>query len=303
MSIAKNWCFTINNYDEDDLSRLSETYLLKNQPNVRYLVFQEEVGKEKKTPHLQGFLAFHTKKRISGAKKVVGDRASLRVADGSPSQNLVYCSKEDTRIPGTFTRFYGELPGQKGKRCDLEAFKDSVKTGMLSRKRLLEEHSLVLAKYPKFATEYVELHSVIGPVEEHPLHPWQVTLEARLAEPPDDRTLIFMVDEEGNKGKTWFAKRYCRAHDDAQYMEPGKKSDMAYALRTDKRVLFVNVARQQVEHIQYSFFESVKDGVVFSPKYESGCKYLSKMHVVFLMNEYPAMHFMSEDRPEIHVID
>ncbi len=86
-------------------------------------------------------------------------------------------------------------------------------------------------------------------------------------------------------------------------MEPGKKADMAYALSTDVRILFVNVTRQQVEHIQYSFLESVKDGLVFSPKYESGMKYLKPMHVVVLMNQLPDMTLLSDDRYVIVDLD
>ena len=107
------------------------------------------------------------------------------------------------------------------------------------------------------------------------------------------------MDEKGNQGKTWFAKDYCKRNVDAQYMEPAKKADMAYALQDDLRVLFINVTRsacgEKGDYI-YSFIESVKDGMVFSPKYESRTKFLGKVHVVMMMNEYPNMQLLSEDR-------
>ena len=108
--------------------------------------------------------------------------------------------------------------------------------------------------------------------------------------------------QEANKGKTWFCKKYCTTHADAQYMEPAKKADMAYALRTDARVLMVNVTRQQVEHLQYSFYESVKDQLVFSPKYDSHTKTLPLMHVVIMMNQDPDMTKLSDDRYDIRDI-
>ncbi len=101
-------------------------------------------------------------------------------------------------------------------------------------------------------------------------------------------TILFInstdVSIYGNKGKTWFCKWYIMTHGEAQYLEPGKKADMAHALQEDQRILFVNVTRQQVDHLQYSFYESVKDGLVFSSKYESNLKRLPKMHVVIMMN-------------------
>lgn len=295
MSRARNWCFTINNYDEDDILLLRETAEL---PCCRYLVFQQEVA-QSGTSHLQGYVSLNSQQRIGQLKKLVGDRAHLEVAKGTPQQNRDYCSKEQTGQAGTLEEF-GSIPERKqGKRNDLEEIIDTIKGGEFDLKRLRDEHPDVCAKYPRFVRELIGDHKPLPEIEDHELHIWQRDLERTLSAPPNDREIIFVVDELGNQGKTWFAKHYCKKHKDAQYMEPGKKADMAYALETTKRVLFVNVTRQQVEHMQYSFYESVKDGLVFSPKYESGMKYLDKMHVVILMNQQPDMTLLSNDRYNI----
>ena len=294
MSRARNWCFTINNYDEDSLLLLREAAKL---PCSRYLVYQQERGAEG-TPHIQGFISLKTQQRLGQLKKLVGDRAHLEVAKGTPEQNRIYCTKEQTREAGTLEEF-GSLPDKAGKRNDLENVITTIKDGVFDLKRLRDEHPEVCAKYPRFIRELIGDHQPLPEIEEHVLHVWQKDLKELLDKPPNDREIIFVVDENGNQGKTWFAKHYCKTHVDAQYMEPGKKADMAFALETTKRVLFVNVTRQQVEHLQYSFYESVKDGLVFSPKYESGMKYLEKMHVVILMNQPPDMTLLSKDRYKI----
>ncbi len=51
--------------------------------------------------------------------------------------------------------------------------------------------------------------------------------------------------------------------------------------------------------MNYDFLESVKDGMVFSTKYESVVKTLGKVHVVVLMNEMPDMSKLSDDRYQI----
>lgn len=295
MSRAKHWQFTVNNYDEDNLLLLRESAKL---PCVRYLVFQQETSTTG-TPHIQGFISLNSQQRLNQLKKLVGDRAHLEVAKGSAQQNRVYCSKSETATPGTFEE-YGELPvGKQGKRNDLTELVDAVKGGEYDLKRLRDAHPEVCAKYPRFVREIISDHQPLPGIPDHPLRIWQKDLEKMLNDPPNDREIIFVVDEIGNQGKTWFAKKYCREHSDAQYMEPGKKADMAYVLETTKRVLFVNVTRQQVEHLQYSFLESVKDGLVFSPKYESGMKFLPPMHVVVLMNQQPDDKMLSEDRYKI----
>lgn len=117
--------------------------------------------------------------------------------------------------------------------------------------------------------------------------------------PADDRKVVFVVDKNGNQGKTWFAKQYVKEHEDSQYMEPGKKADMAYALRENIRVLFLNVSRSvesDKSDYLYSFIESVKDGMVFSPKYESRTKFLGKVHVVVMTNQEPNMILLTQDR-------
>jgi len=285
---SKNWCFTLNNYSTDEQLLITALHPEK----VSYLVYGRETGEEG-TPHLQGYFVAKTRQRLTSVKKWI-PRAHFEVAKGTPEQNLEYCSKEEDYDE------FGEIPtSKKGTRNDLQDFKDAVQSGMLSLKELREEHSDVLAKYPRYAREYLTDHMPEPELPNHPLRDWQGELYSDLQLVPNDRTVRFIVDLKGNAGKTWFAKYYVSKHENAQYMEMAKKADMAYALRPEIRVLFVNITRQQVEYMNYSFLESVKDGLVFSNKYESGLKRLGKCHVVILMNQYPDMTLLSSDRYHI----
>lgn len=287
--IGRRWCFTLNNYDEAELDTLRTS--LSKKEEVRYAIFGFEIGEEG-TAHLQGYVSFTKNKRLKGAKRLVGDRAHVEMAKGSEEQNYVYCSKE-----GKFEEFGSRSKG--GVRTDLDRFKEAVKSGTLDKKTLREEHSEVAAKYPRFFDNYVTDNKVPVPVRHHVLNDWQKSLRERLILPPNDRDIIFIVDREGGKGKTWFAKYWCSIYDNAQMLEPGKRADMAYALRDDIRYLFVNVTREKQETLQYSFLEAVKDGVVFSPKYESGIKSLGPCHVVVMMNMHPEEEKLSQDRVKI----
>ncbi|AIF71512.1 replication-associated protein [McMurdo Ice Shelf pond-associated circular DNA virus-5] len=301
MSRAKHWCFTVNNYTDEDIHKLSKASLLL-QPLVSSCIYQQEVpGQESATPgtpHLQGFISFKTKQSFKFTKNLVSDRAHVEVAKGTPQQNRIYCSKAKDRKIGTEVFTYGEQPKLlPGKRNDLYAFQQYVKEGNIQTRDILENHASVAARYPRYVREYIDLYVNPPEVPDHPLYLWQETLTKIITGPSDDRQIIFVVDEVGNQGKTWFAKKYCRAHEDAQFLEPGKKADMAYALNTDLRVLFLNVTRQQVEHLQYSFLEAVKDGSVWSPKYESRTKHLTQIpHIVVMMNQDPDFQLLSKDR-------
>lgn len=293
MSRSRHWCFTLNNYNETELDHLRKG--LTDTKTVRYAVFGKEVG-ENGTPHLQGYVSYKNPRMFNGVKTLIGSRAHLEVAKGDEDQNRAYCTKSDPEAEEFGT------PGNPRKRNDLEAFKDDVKSGERSSKVLRESHSLVAARYPRFFESYIRDHAPKPDLEYHALRDWQQDLNSKLKLAPDRRTIMFYVDEAGNKGKTWFAQYYCELHDNAVLLETGRKEDMAYALPDVCRVLFVNCTRKQCEFLNYSFLESCKDGMVFSTKYESRVKRYSAMHVVVMMNQPPDLTLLSRDRYQINYI-
>lgn len=87
ISCAKNWCFTLNNYTEDELSSISSIV-----PGIcTKAIVGKEVG-ESGTPHLQGFCAFKIKCRpmSHGLPK----RMHWEKCKGSSAQNEAYCEKD-----------------------------------------------------------------------------------------------------------------------------------------------------------------------------------------------------------------
>lgn len=131
--------------------------------------------------------------------------------------------------------------------------------------------------------------------------PWQRDLETELLGPADERKIIFYVDPRGNSGKTWFQQWFLsRQRDIAQIVGIGKRDDMAYAIDETKRVFLVSVPRGEMVHLQYSVLESIKDRLLFSPKYEARMKYFSFWsHVVVFSNEEPDHSRLSLDRFDI----
>lgn len=288
---SKHWCFTLNNYTDEDLLRLSS---LRSTRDL-YLIYGKEVG-ETGTPHLQGFVSFPSRKRLNQVIQALG-QCHCSIARFI-SQSIEYCKKE-----GDYTEF-GIPPKGKGQRSDLEAFKEEVKNGMRSLEEIREKHSSVYAKYSKFCKEYVRDNEKPAPIEALPLRPWQQDLYEELKKPPDDRGVLFLVDVKGNTGKSWFFRYYNDLHPkDSQIILPGKKMDMAYTLQTGKRVIMFDCPRsKQGDFIQYDFLEEVKNGYVFSGKYEPEVKKFPSPHVVVAMNEAPNYEMLSEDRYIIRML-
>lgn len=98
MSIARNWCFTINNFSSDDLERLDQLSATIGE-DIKYLVYGRETG-ENGTPHLQGYIQFSKKKRLGQVRNQISERGHFEVSQGTPLQAAQYCKKD-----GEFNEF------------------------------------------------------------------------------------------------------------------------------------------------------------------------------------------------------
>ncbi len=61
---------------------------------MAYLIVGREVSPTTGTPHLQCYVVFKGRKRITGVRKLF-PRAHIEDCKGTPIQNIIYCSKDD----------------------------------------------------------------------------------------------------------------------------------------------------------------------------------------------------------------
>ena len=283
----------MNNYTDADIRKIDS---IQSDKGV-YVVYGKEVG-ESGTPHLQGFISFPTRKRMTYVKNKIGQChfSMARLIKNS----IEYCKKD-----GDYVEF-GIPPtnNESGKRSDIERFKEDVKSGIVNMKELRDKHSLVCARYKQFVNDYVRDNMPQYKVPCYELKPWQATLNEELKQPPNQREIHFLVDATGNAGKSWFFRYYEQNFPDTtQIILPGKKADMAYILKETNKVVFFDCPKsKQGEYIQYDFLEEVKNGNVFSSKYECKEKRFATPHVVVAMNEYPNENLLSADRYKITVL-
>lgn len=120
MSKAKNWCFTLNNYDATDLA-----LLLVLLEYVFYFCYGREVG-ESGTPHLQGYVAFEKRRTLATVKRLLR-RAHWECARGISQQNKTYCEKDCDAGNPLFE--LGQLPSGQGRRADLDEIKELLDDG------------------------------------------------------------------------------------------------------------------------------------------------------------------------------
>lgn len=296
MSRAKRWVFTLNNPTDDEAQAIAD---YGDSDACEYLVYGRETG-DSGTPHLQGYVIFNSAIRLSTVKSRLGSqRFHLEVSRGTPSEASDYCKKD-----GDYEEF-GDCPEvSQGKRTDLERFFEDMETFCTDNGRppTLQEasqsHPIILCKFPR-ALDIAVARWRPPPLVSGELREWQRDVVDRLANTADDRKVLFVVDPQGGKGKSWLV-RYLVDRDDVQFLSIGKRDDLAHVVQIQTRVFLVDVPRGQMEYLQYSVLEMLKNSLVFSPKYQSTMKRLLHCpHVVVFCNEEPDYEKMTEDRYDV----
>jgi len=97
---CRNWVFTINNPEDLDLPTWEWM-----TPDVKFAIYQKECGEEG-TIHLQGYVEFASAIRLPQVKRLL-PRAHLEKRRGNRQQAIEYCTKLDTRVPGSEPCVFG----------------------------------------------------------------------------------------------------------------------------------------------------------------------------------------------------
>lgn len=158
MSLSKRWAFTLNNpgdwTPQTDGDRNGE---------IAFMVWQTERGAEG-TTHIQGYVRFHSRKRLNTAKNLLGNAGlHLEIARGSEEDNRRYCTKEDTRAEGTAGTVnpdnYDAQEGKQGRRSDLEGIAEQCRAGH-SLRNIAQEHP---GDFIRYHAGIAALHAQVAP--------------------------------------------------------------------------------------------------------------------------------------------
>lgn len=293
MSRNRSWQFTFNNYKAEEYD-----FLKTISEQIRYMIIGKEIGEKNKTPHLQGYVVWNNAKTMSACKKSLGSKAvHVEIAKGDSDSNIKYCSKEDL-TPYTF----GEPP-RPGTRKDLEGILIMAKKIKDYDKLLLayaEDGSSLSYQQMQSAQKYCSLYKgeeakteLIEEFKNSELRDWQKNALKQLEE-QDNRQVLWIVDSQGNNGKTYLGK-YIASHKDTFVITNGKSANIAYAFNYERYIVF-DFVRSNEEYINYGVIEAFKDGYIFSSKYQSIGKRFTSRKVIVFSNFEPDESKLSADR-------
>lgn len=149
---------------------------------------------------------------------------------------------------------------------------------------------------------------LIDPIEGVELYEYQKLILDIINEPIDWRTIHWFYDEEGNNGKTQFARHLCIKNKDRCLYLQGKGADMLYIVqqsltknRNLKTTIF-NFTRSVEDYVSYQTIESIKDGILCSGKYEGSMEIFNPPHIIIFANFLPDINKLSKDRWKIYQV-
>lgn len=129
------------------------------------------------------------------------------------------------------------------------------------------------------------------------LYKWQSELVDIMEQEPDDRTIHWYWETEGNVGKSALVRYLCIKH--GAMLVSGKGADIKYQIANAEMppdIIIWDIPRTAENYVNYSALEEVKNGCFASNKYESKMVIINPPHIVCFANFEPKFEAVSQDR-------
>lgn len=129
------------------------------------------------------------------------------------------------------------------------------------------------------------------------LYPWQKNVTEILKQKPEKRTIYWIYDKNGNNGKTELC-RYLFRQKLIMWIRTAKTNDIKHILSENKncRDIIFDLPRNHGKKIDYALLEELKDGLLFSGKYEGLVKEIAIPHIFIMSNEKPLEGKLTQDK-------
>ncbi len=253
----RRMCFTLNNWKNEELSQTIQYF----EKVSKGYVIGKEIAPDTGTPHLQGYVEFKKQIRFSTLKKTL-PRFHWIKSNGTRDDNINYCTKEgDYVCTWPIPKTWQEI--------------------------LLEE-------------EYSDVK----------WHPWQQDIIDIVESKPDRRTIHWYWEGKGNVGKSYIAKYLWLKYDCIiatgkagdvfnqvlLWMQRVNKSKKISKWKQSPKLVIVDIPRSSLGYLNYGALEQLKNGMMYSGKYEGGVVALKPPHVICFANDRPEVMEMSRDR-------
>lgn len=315
-SAAKCWCFTLfpeikdeekgeflenlkkKDFKDNDGLDFGKLKVFENCTNIQFFIYQLELCPTSNRIHYQGYFQLKKKERLSYLKKNISDRAKFILANGTAEDSIIYCSKDKTKLKGPWS---GGRPKNKGQRTDFEELAQYILDGGEITDDI--KKSLLFGRHYKYFQDLIlktklKNENLILQEKMKNFNPTKIQLLIRdLLEKQHKRQVLWIYDENGNKGKSEFCHWLKSLDTNNVFLTTNcKHADMMHMYNNQRTILF-DYTRAQEEQINYTSIEQFKSGNIIKTKYESS-NYIIKdnIKVAIFANFMPDIKKLSKDR-------
>lgn len=301
-------CFTLNNYTDEDLLNMRHA---AEKGLIKIMFYQHEEGINK-VKHLQGFMHLNRRMRLTTLKYTFGNKMHFEKALGTPKQNWTYCTKEETRDKSVkdpiicypskeeielYLEKYGNRIG--GKRVISDVVKE-----ILDGKEIDRTESIYILNSKK-------IHEVVAEIraEKHKKkrieeiadpYGWQIKA-LEVIKDQTDREVCWFYENEGCKGKSRLSEWLVLNSNYIKLSSISSMNRIAHMIhRNEVPGVIFDLPRSNSDNdksiISYSTLEQLKDGVLFSDRYEGISVSIPVPKVIVFSNFPPDKDKLSVDR-------
>lgn len=130
---------------------------------------------------------------------------------------------------------------------------------------------------------------------------WQKNILDICNGPKNDRIINWIYDGTGCKGKSFLCKYISLKYN--CIIADGKKNDVFNQIKIEcidnKKnidIVLLDIPRHNIDCLNYGMIEQIKNGLIYSGKYEGGLIYLNNVHLFIFSNYMPDLDKFTKDR-------
>lgn len=275
---ARRFCFTLNNPSDEHHLELVD--LAVSCPTVRYLVYQVERAPTSGTEHIQGYIELRDPLRFKAIVDLLPAGAHVESARASAKQNVLYCTKADTRANGPY-EFGTPSFREQGRRSDLL---DTVAALAKSRSLLeaIDGDEAKEACYAKYSRGLQALASLKGKALRPP-------------QPIRKKRVVCLWGPTGT-GKTHTAYTSLQAAypDEEPFIVPDNSGRWFDGYHGQSGVIFDDF-RAEDDHMPVSLFLRITDQYPISVPIKGGFQPWKPEVIYLTSNRHPATFYSDQD--------
>lgn len=291
MSQARRFILTYFVAEGEDWKKLAEEMATHHT----YFSCQLELCPTSQRLHIQAYCECKSGRQFSWYGQRKWHAVQVKKDNGASN----YGNKERTRVEGPLEFGEKKKDPKEGGEIEKKRWSDARTSAKEGRFCDIDDQ-IFIQYYSSLKRIHADEKAKEAIKWEYEFHPWQYQIMARLGV-IEDRKIIWIYDEIGGVGKTKFSK-WLGSQPNSIYLGLEKKENILYMVEKEELIIF-DIARSEIEFLNYSIVEKLKDGAWIAGKYEGKKIYRQKdANIIVFSNSLPTYEKLSLDRWEIYQI-